>query len=232
MMNPTVKNVLYLVGGLLVGGGAGVFGSRRYFQQKYSNIAEKQIREMEEYYRLEDAYRRPIVDIFDGGEEVNPTENGREKGILPPEEREKMRDLRNQQKKERVDYGAMYHGKDVEPDPAEMESPEEEEEYYEDVVNPMKEEIKPPEVIDEEELGYLPAHIDHQTLQYYTYDDVLAEERTELENQEIYVGDCLEDSGFLDDPDLITIFVLNHELQTVYEIEKFEASFEAMEEEW
>lgn len=223
MLNPIVKNVLYLAGGLLVGGGAGVFGSRQYFKKKYSKIADQQIKEMETYYGVADQYARPKVKVVDLDEEPH-AENGRDQGVLSSEQRNEMRDWMKDRHVEKVDYTQKYRGAQV--DPAE-EHPDEDD-GVEVVIPPRS--SQPPHIVSEEDLGELPNYIDHQILEYYTYNDTLLEEQSEemIENPEQLLGDCLE-QGFLDDDDEVTLFVLNEELDTVYEVTK---KFEAWEEGW
>ena len=62
---------------------------------------------------------------------------------------------------------------------------------------------------------------------YYTFDDVLATEEEEvINNVHEHLGDTLEESGFLQDPNMTFYYVRNMPLNTDYEIIKVQSSFE------
>lgn len=53
-----IKNILLFIGGLAVGGAAGVLGTRKYFQDKYQRRYEDDHAALEEYYHRTDEYAR------------------------------------------------------------------------------------------------------------------------------------------------------------------------------
>lgn len=237
-MNAMIKNVICLVSGLAAGGGLGVLCTKKYYQKKYSDFAEKQIREMEEAYGLTDPYARPKVSVLEefGDTEVNPdhTNTGRENGPLSSEERTEMR-KKQAGEHVRTDYKSMYEGL---PDLAEEEHPEEEDDFdplpNSATQNHMDNADRPPRLISVEDAGELPSYIDHQLLFYYTYDDSIADEDGNVEeNPELLLGDCLTKYGFVDDDnEEERIFVMNYELDTCYEVQKLYASLGQETGEW
>ena len=96
----------------------------------------------------------------------------------------------------------------------------------EETANFLKErEGKAPKIISETAASGLPAGIDHQCMFYWQYDDTLTtEDDEEIEDVERFLGDALTKYGFSDNEEK-TIYVINYELGTVYEIEKIEKAF-------
>lgn len=220
------KEVIFLCG-TTVGGVVGFLAAR----YKYLAYAKKEIREMEEYCSKLDRYARGRsevevkTDISDGDERCD---------------KEIVRELRREQNQRNVSrtdytkYSKKYDGGDnEEKEPyedndlkvdeseegfdarsGESEIDEEAEEYHQQHFG-----FKP-KIISETALGGIPTHYDHVCLTYYPEEDSMHDEDGfEVENYQLLVGDCLEEYNWRENegqPDLI--FVLNFELDTVYEV--------------
>lgn len=84
---------------------------------------------------------------------------------------------------------------------------------------------KAPKIISAEAAGELPPGIDQQCLIYWQYDDtVTTEEKEEILDPERFLGNALTEYGFSDNDEKI-IFVINYDLGTLYEVQKFERAF-------
>ncbi len=218
-----MKNLLFL----LAGGVIGFFAGRCYYAKKYKDIADKQISEMEEYYKRVDEYARKP----DESEKDDQNES-RENGILPKDKRDAMRkDLfNNASRSDSVNYKGMYKNK-KEVDPAELEHPEDDQNDEED--NPEKEAFeehrknmnKPPRIISAEHASNLPMYIESECLFFYTYDEILCDENEDpIDEPERLIGDSLTKYGFADSNEK-TIYVLNYAMDTCYEIQKLDESW-------
>ena len=198
-----LKNVLFFSAGLLTGVAGGIMATKKYFENKYSEIAEKQISEMEDYYQRIDEYSR--IPEEDG--EVNPTNNESsfEKNLMKSEKRDTSKD---------VDYASIYNKKNG------IEMSEEEVEDNETEVV-MKETLDDRiHVIDGDELGDLPNHFENETLFLNMITRTLYDEdNNEIENPELLIGDLLTDADFLEAEDEIA-YIANHKLDICYEVVK------------
>lgn len=229
-MNGTTKNVLFLLLGIATGSGAAFCITKKIYKKKYSDFAEKQIQQMEEYYGVTDNYRREVnvLDDFDD-EEVNPVTNtGRESGSMKKEDRDSVREfIKTNRDVKKTDYRHIY------PDPADLESPPEDKEEEEIPMNAAIEEHESnlgrlPRIISAEDASELPDYIDQETLLYYMYDDTLCNEDGEVfDRPEDVLGDCLLKYGFIDNVnDETRIFVMNYDLDTCYCVQKEFKSYE------
>lgn len=124
------KNVLIFIGGIVVGGTAGVFGAREFFSNKYNKQFEECRAELEEYYRRTDEYtRKPHEDDRKDQNETSPKEGvSRPGGRMTPEERASVREKLQKNYEQTTNYAAMYKTSSDGVDPAELEHPKEEEE--------------------------------------------------------------------------------------------------------
>lgn len=120
----TIKNILLFVCGLTVGGGAGVLGSRKFFQEKYQKKYEEDRMALEEYYKRTDEYLRK------DSEEINPDQNDSKKdsgrrpeGTMSQEEREAIKKKLKENWEGTTNYASMYkvHEKEMEAGPESYE---------------------------------------------------------------------------------------------------------------
>ena len=104
------------VGGLVVGGAAGVLGTMKYFQNKYQKRYEEDRAALEEYYDKVDEYAREDRMREDQNKEEEFEEdinhdvkrNSRPGGRMTPEERAAVKEKLNRNWKGTTDYAGMY----------------------------------------------------------------------------------------------------------------------------
>lgn len=213
------NKINFLIGtlfGASVSGGIGYF----FYQKKVKKIqemADEQIKMMEEYYKRIDEYRRvPEEEKID--EDIEDTRQH------TAEDKKRLKEL--SKKAEYTDYTQMYTPeKQEETEPI---SPELEEAHN------IHEERKndPPKIITSEEASKLPATFDHMIIYYYTYNDVATDENDHvLDNPELLYGDVVDNSSFLDDEEQETLLIINYAHDTLYEIVKVNAEYQEEEDE-
>lgn len=209
-----LKSVGLFAGGLALGFSSGYFLAKK----KYVEIKERQIEEMKKFGDVKEEYRRGSKDKENTNED---SEESREKGILSSETRSELKHLRYKSRPEdRVAYHKypkerLEEGEE-EVDPAEMESPEEISEVHIEHID------DPPELIDPEGLGDVPAWVESHSLIYYVEDDLLVEEENEVPVVDPYyhVGDILKTIDW-ETFDSDIVYIWNHGFDTLYEISLF-----------
>lgn len=235
------KKVFIFAGGVVIGAAAGILGSMKFFQKKYSAYADKVIADMEEYFNRTDEYARtsfndatvnPVSEDMD----INPRELGVLAGTDRAEMKKRTKDYISTPTEEKVNYAAMYKGHSTEntaeensDDQLTEESEEElesdaaaDEEPAEEMVTieHKKNSNRKPKIISASDAAALPEHIEQETLYFYMYDDVLTDEdENDIADPEYLVGDALTKYGFSENDEKI-IYVRNYALDTVYEIQK------------
>lgn len=131
-----VKSILLFVGGLVTGGAAGVFGTRKYYQNKYQKQYEDDHAALEEYYHRTDEYIRKGHDEEEEFEDdgINsPESDSRPGGRMTPEERAAIKEKLNRNWEGTTNYAGFYKEKNnseikmdlMGGDPADSEHPEE-----------------------------------------------------------------------------------------------------------
>lgn len=200
-----MKNLLYFGAGLIIGAAAGLFAGKFYFKNKYEEIADNEIKEMEDYYRASDEYSRKSKDV---------EEDIREEEEPEVEERSKRK------KKEKIytDYTSYYdkaeHGEEIE------EAIRRNEELKE-----IRKSGKPPKIISQTAIGDLPEEYDEECLLFYALDQTLTDEDENIiDDPDILIGDSLTKYNFVDS-DEERIYVVNYVLEKVYEIVKVYENF-------
>lgn len=106
-----IKNILLFVGGLLVGGAAGVFGSKKYFENKYQKRYEKDHADLEEYYQRVDGYARQDEEEFEDDGINSPSVDSRPGGRMSAEERANIKEKLNKNWEGTTNYAGMYRTK-------------------------------------------------------------------------------------------------------------------------
>lgn len=206
------KNILFGLIGFLVGAGAGILTTKRYFEKK----ADAEIEEMRGYF--ENEKNQIYADFNDAlgysGEEVNP-----EQPAQNQEEIEEVKKKLADNNTRTVNYAEMYKKK--EEDSYEGSKSEEMNNEYE------KNKDRPPRIISYEEAGNLGANIRTETLFYYTDNNTVADEDDNvIEDWPRLLGDCLTKYDFVNSDETL-IFVMNYELGVCYEVEKILDEFVA-----
>lgn len=224
------KNILIFISGIIVGGAAGIFGTRYFLSDKYNKQFEECRAELEEYYQRMDEYAR--VPHEDNREDQNEEGVSRPGGRMTPEERASVKEKLQKNYEQTTNYAAMYGTKSeddldhvldnfVDKQVNDQNEVSEEQAFEEHRKNMNK----PPKIISAEAYSNLPAHIDQQVLYFYSYDETLCDENEEMiEEPGLLVGDALTKYDFVDS-DERCIFVMNYATDTCYEIQKVDASW-------
>lgn len=224
------KNIIFFVGGAVIGALAGVFGTRKYFDKKYSEYAAETIDAMKEV--MNDHYI-PVVTTEEEANEQEP---------IAPETRDAL--LRNH---EGTNYAAIYgqlhpdstggkanttppfappsQADELEKALSEEKDDEGDSELTEEII--AHHAVRKPRLISARAVHELDDGIDICELQFYTEDGVLADGDTEEKIHDVarLVGDCLQKYDFVNS-DERTVYVMNDELDTCYEVVKIDASYE------
>lgn len=222
------KTIVCSVLSFVLGAGAGVFASWKYFQKKSDNEVE----EIKEWYQnkiddlseIADAAfldRYVDYDISEEGEEVNPE--------TPDPNMEEIQAKLQKNHEITTNYAEMYRQKamndpDIEED-GEGEADDQNDEYENSESERWNEEHarnrgRAPRIISYEEAGNLAAYIGNETLYYYAYSDsVVTENEEEIDEPGLLLGDCLEKYDFIHSDERI-IFVMNYDTDTCYEVQK------------
>lgn len=235
----TNRDIAIFVGGAIAGAVGGVLGTMGYFKKKYEKIANEQIAEIEEYYgekigknyiREDDAEINPVDD-----RDVSNT--GRENGVLSEEERsaikEKLLDNYARTSNNATNYSqisterfianreaANNEAQDDEDEPVTMTPEEIADDEHKKNFN------KPPRILSLDEYSNLPSYIDTQTLYFYFDDMVVTDDNDEVvDDYERLIGNCLEQTDFVNSQDEMLLLVMNYQLDTAYEIQKVMASY-------
>lgn len=191
-----MKNLLYFGAGLIIGVAAGLISGKFYFKNKYEEIADNEIKEMEDYYRASDEYARKSKDI--------------EKDI--PEEDPEVEE-RPKKRKVYTDYTSYY-------DKAEHEEEIKEAIRRNEELKEIRKSGKPPKIISQTAVGDLPEEYDEECLLFFALDQTLTDEDENIiDDPDILIGDALTKYDFVDS-DEERIYVVNYVLEKVYEIVK------------
>lgn len=224
------ESTFLFIGGIVLGIAAGIFGTKKYYQNKYQKQYEDDHIALEEYYHRTDDYVRVNHDQSNKPDENVPEEKDSEPGgRMTPEERKTIKEKLDKNWKGTTNYAGMYRTKNNEDilekeegqDDNEEATDSPEEEVFEEY---QKNKNKPPRIISNEAYSNLPANIDKEVLYFYAYDEVLCDEDEEAVEEGDLVGNALTKYGFKDNDERI-IFVMNYSLNTCYEIQKVDASW-------
>lgn len=224
------KTVICSLLSFVLGAGAGVLASRKYFQKK----SDEEVKEIKDWYqsKLDDLE----CDIFQGlsDEHCGISEEGEE--INPEKPESDMKEIQEKLQKNHeitINYAEMYRQKAMNDPDIEEEGEEEDQndEYENSESERWNEEHsrnrgRAPRIISYEEAGNLAAYISSETLYYYAYSDsVVTEENEEIDEPGLLLGDCLEKFDFIHSDERI-IFVMNYDTDTCYEVQKIMAEWE------
>jgi hypothetical protein len=237
--------ILGFAAGLLAGGGAGYFATRKHLEHVYQEQANSEIDEMRTSFenkinQIKKLAKQPDISPSGVKKEAPKDQQGVPFVKTLTREFSPQTDYTRYSKSERSSTTA---------DPAEAEHPmddgekgeatevDEGKRYLESVANAdrqgafenaERDRKRPPRLIRYEEYGTDP-RFEKTSLYYYTLDDVLATEDEEaIDRDDIYmlVGDSLTKYNFIDDPSATTIYVRNERLGCDYEITKVNSSYE------
>lgn len=210
----TKSNVLFGIGGLVIGAVAGAFGAAFVLRSKYEQEFSAKEDEMEEYYTHLAKYHRDP--------EMNPVEEESEEVVsMTPEKRKEIKEKLKRNYEVTTNYAAMYQNDEEELDEDDLAGlalTEENTKHMRDT----------PEILSLQAYSNLPASVDMEILKYYTVNDVLTSEDGEvLIDQELFVGDCLKaffEPG-LDEEVPSLLFVRNYAMNVAYEIQREDSEY-------
>ena len=229
--------LLWFAIGLLTGGTIGGVGGSLYFKNKYQKKYEEDIEEMEEYYEVVDEYKRTSKE---DKEEVNPSydkeskesDTGRENGPLSKEERQRIKEKLDKNWEGTTNYAAMFNEDGGEPDddeedPSLLEGDGNKATIdLEATLEHKKNRDKSPRIISSEAVGEMPAYFEREIFFYYPESGVVTDEvNNEIPDPETFLGDCMSKYDF-DVNDEERIFVVNYQLDTIYEVQKLKGVYE------
>lgn len=200
------RDIIIFSIGTLLGGACGFLLSKFMLEKKYHEKADEEIEEMRKYY--EDAFN--VVKSYESEEKTETISE------------EKQKESKEKRHLDPVDYRHYFT------DPAEEEYPIDEEELQEMIDADeyhQRTMDNDPEEFTEEGTGELPNFFDTQILTFYTEDLVVAEGDSEIIDYERLLGNCLEAGDFTINDERTTMFVVNYELETIYEINKVFGAF-------
>lgn len=230
-----IKFIFLFVSGLVIGGAAGVLGTKKHFKDKYEKLYEEDHELLEEYYqRINGKYSEG-----DQKEENNEADFPNETDSVPggrmtPEERKAVKERLNKNLGG-TNYAAIYSGGQTKIESVggvtesfcedvalSFSSYDTDEEAFDEH---QKNKNKYPKIISAEAYEDLPAYIEQQTLYFWAFDEMLADENEEpVEEPERLIGDALTKYGFADGPERL-IFVMNYAQDVCYEVQKLDASW-------
>lgn len=250
-MNNAVKGIIIFTSGLATGAVSMYFGVKKYFELK----ADLEIEQVRDAYtrRLQDI--EPVKSSVDGdieGPETIEDENVervstkssivRELNNKPPmTDYTKFFKAKDVSKLDIPEISRDPKEDMIENELAEAEGPKDDEEMTEEEdieatadyemyqINKDHQEAlkenRPPFIIEADDYELTCSHYAKITLHYYVSDDLLVTDEDEIVQITDQLGNCLEDSGFLDNSDDV-LYIRNDIMMADYEIVKVYTPFE------
>lgn len=246
-MNQSLKEILIFASGLGIGASAMYFSLKKHFEDKANNeILQASEVYNKKVYELE-SHKSSVDGGLSGPSEIDVKEKVKELNNKPDiltdytkyfkGSGEKLSGVTEtlRDAKEEADKTGL-----TEEELAEREGPSDDEPYdserdyeetlaYEDHMlngdhRQAVDGMRKPFEIEPSDYELTCANYDKIGLNYYVYDDVLANEGEEMVDEDLFAGDVLENSGFkTDDSDVI--FVRNDRLTSDFEIKKMFSKF-------
>lgn len=215
-----LKNIGLVLCGVLAGSGITFLVVKKHYQNEY----ERQIEEMQDYYGRADEYAR--VPKKEKDEDV---EDRSEEGIQDNDIRKAAKCAIKKNGHDFTDYSKCYGDMEKYKEAPEMTEEEKDEERNKEALQICEayeaQRDLPPEAVDESALGDIHTCGDSVLMYYYAYDETFTDENCEeIIDWERFLGNVPEETGFIDD-ETKYLFVWNHSLNAVYEIEKIFASY-------
>lgn len=236
-INGKQRDTIIFIGGLTAGLISGVVCTMEYFKKKYEKIANDRISDIEEFYRLRSKYVKQSEDVVTVRDQRRESRDEsfrdtrsttREDGVLSREERDNIRqkllDNYARTSTNAVNYRDIsmrgFTGSEDEDSNVPVMTPEEIADS-----DHMENKNKPPRIISIDEYTNLDPSIDTQTLYFYHYDMVIADDNDEeIVDYQSLIGDALTKYDFANSDEDV-IFVMNYRLGTAYEIERVMGSY-------
>ena len=199
-----MKTGISILIGAVVGAVVGIAATSKYFEKKYSDIANEEIESVKSkfydaatrkknitYKKNESKTNTDSESTNESTESVKVVHGQPNKDETVVEYRERIKEYKNEDDKVNV-YGI-----------------------------PTKYDEGLPFIIDEDEYGS--DSYDTDTLSYYIADDTLADSQNDIANINDLIGDCLEDESAYDED---VIYVRNPKLGMDFEVELIQNSYQ------
>lgn len=233
-----IRGVFPFISGILCGAGGTAVILDRYYCEKYeerTKLVEANLRDYYKNERVREKLEETKKGYFATGGETN---TGRDKGIMPKEQRIQIKEDWSIDKSEVFDYTKFYMQK--QPDAMIIAEPEknidsvsdEEQSEITEYSKEIRRSSMPPRILSDREVDMIPN--DEYTivkLYYYMYDDTVVAESEEkdepwrvIPEPEKLIGDCLTKHGFDSNSDEM-LYVINNQLKEVYHIKKKWANY-------
>lgn len=215
------KSVIWFVLGLAVGAVGGILGTKSHFKKEAEEYAEAQTEGIRKFY--ESKTRTSYA-----GTETEEAPKKEEDNRSNQEKKQEIREKLQRNWKETTDYASMYQTKEEENDAVDQAvTAIEEMERMEEESN--KNHDRAPRIISYEQVQDLDTRFDYQVLYFYSQNEVVVAEEGEevIDDPGRILGDCLTKYDFAHSKEQI-IWVLNYELDVVYEIQKLEGVYYQM----
>lgn len=215
----------YLKGGIIFSFGAAVgslvtfFITRKIVSDKYM----EEIADIEEHYtKKKEEGEAPVSSIINPEvpEEVREAllRDWNRPSLLTPDSEEKMASIESPTEEEEEEEEDEFEKENEELN----EQAKAADEFY------RKNMHKPPKIISEKDLGDVPDEFEDIQWDYFTVDDVIADEDLrEIVDYKRFIGDLLDKFDFRNN-DEETLYILSYEFACVYEITKQVRSYEEL----
>ena len=211
-----MKTGISILIGAVVGAVVGIAATSKYFEKKYSDIANEEIESVKS--KFYDAATRKKNITYKKKTSENDIENDND--TAEDQSKESIKITNDQSTEAAVEYynrikeyKTVHHMNNIE------------NANDKDNVNvygvPVKYDEGFPFIIDEDEYGN--DSYDTDTLSYYITDDTLADSQNEIANINDLIGDCLEDESAYDKD---VIYVRNPKLGMDFEVELIQNSYQ------
>ena len=211
-----MKTGISILIGAVVGAAVGIAATSKYFEKKYSDIANEEIESVKS--KFYDAATRKKNITYKKKTSENDIENDND--TAEDQSKESIKITNDQSTETAVEYRnrikeykTVHHMNNIE------------NANDKDNVNvygvPVKYDEGFPFIIDEDEYGN--DSYDTDTLSYYITDDTLADSQNEIANINDLIGDCLEDESAYDKD---VIYVRNPKLGMDFEVELIQNSYQ------
>lgn len=226
-----MKTGISILIGAVVGAAVGIAATSKYFEKKYSDIANEEIESVKS--KFYDAATRKKHITYKKKTSENDIENDND--TAEDQSKESIKITNDQSTEAAVEYynrikeyKTVHHMNNIE----NANDKDEDVIYIRDQklgtdseINvygvPVKYDEGFPFIIDEDEYGN--DSYDTDTLSYYITDDTLADSQNEIANINDLIGDCLEDESAYDKD---VIYVRNPKLGMDFEVELIQNSYQ------
>ena len=211
-----MKNALYFLAGLTLGAIAGTIGTRLYLDKKLNDEIDESL--FEEDYEEEEVINPPTKEVdpeikekllknwnkpeigvkteADFAESEHPVDSDEDDGLMDPDEADEFEDATDD------DISLMEKSADI----------------MDDYVRHKND---PPRFVEESEVKSLPSSIETEEWTYFTDDDTMVNDDDDVvEDYRRFIGNILDDSGWLSDNEADDALILSYEYHALYRVSK------------